>query len=58
MDRTDSTVNQYAEARTLMVPLTRRECILALYAAVGAKKRKDLPESAWTQVQLSDGALD
>jgi len=46
------------DSKTLVLPLTRREAILALFAAVSAKRRKDIQDSHWTTVVLSDGALD
>lgn len=55
---TDNAQSTGNPGKVLMLPLTRREAILALYAAVNAKKKKDLPESTWTQITLSDGALD
>lgn len=58
MDPTNDIRSGKTEGTVLMLPLTRREAILALYAAVATKKRKELPESGWTQITLNDGALD
>lgn len=47
-----------AGSKELMLPLTRREAILALHAAAGKKRGKELPDSAWSRIVISDGALD
>lgn len=57
-DQTNATAHPSERTTTLTLPLTRREVIIALYAAA-AKARKGRDESSpWTEVQLRDGALD
>lgn len=46
------------DSKTLMLPLSRREVILALMAAVASKRKAELKTSGWTQISLADGALD
>lgn len=58
MDVPTETIPTSKTPNVLTIPLTRKEAIIALYAAVAKARKGRTDDSPWTEVTLRDGALD